>query len=348
MIIEPDLLARFANNPHAVLRAAIAGGALDIGQSIPENLSAIEMPGRAPVVDWETLTQAASLMGIEPLAALLRTALSADSLALVAGQDADRVLAALLACLPVDLRRRVSFSTGLKYSPRRPFRWFVASDGRGERRRLEDQFGVTVVEIDTGGAAAPPKEKATPERGWTGYVATCLRLKRLDHLEEQLKSECPGLTLGELEKSGDQLTGELLADVAAATATARQNSVSRVAHAHASHEPVKLFVPVDVPRRGPEAPSRIIPSDAPEIVEQLEVLDDTVYDAIAGDADSLAALSTLWPEVLDCLGYELVEPSREQYLQYALSVWHDISVQGGGGPEMAAAALDVLEVLRQE
>ena len=41
--------------------------------------------------------------------------------------------------------------------------------------------------------------------------------------------------------------------------------------------------------------------DAPEVVEQLEELEDAVYNAIAGDAESPAALTTLWPELLDLL-----------------------------------------------
>jgi len=73
----------------------------------------------------------------------------------------------------------------------------------------------------------------------------------------------------------------------------------------------------------------------------------SVY-GLAGKAEALDRLTSLWPEMLDRLGYNLVEPSREQYLRYALSVWHDFIDQGDGSPEMAVAALGVLEVLCEE
>ena len=356
LIVSPDLLARFANHPVAMLRAAIAGGVLDVGHPIPEHLPAFQLPGRAPVVDLDVLSQAVDLLGARQFASLLHTALTADSLGLVADKEASQLLIALVNCLPLELRHQASFSTGLKYSPRRPFRWFVTSSDRGERRRLEEQFGVTVVEVDTGKKTTPaaPAEtvQTVQEKGWAGYIAACLRSGNLGHLEAQLTQPRPGLSIDELEEIGDLLQEDLAADALRRPAASRSDTASRVAHAHASHTPLKVFSPSAAPSatsaRLSEAPSQLIETETPEILEELEKLDDAVYDAITGKAEALDRLTSLWPKVLDRLGYDLVEPSREQYLRYALGVWHDFIDQGDGSPEMAVAALGVLEVLCEE
>ena len=77
----------------------------------------------------------------------------------------------------------------------------------------------------------------------------------------------------------------------------------------------------------------------------LEHLDDMVYAAMAGDSDALAQVEVLWPLVLDELGPQLVDESREQYLRFALSIWTDFLAQPDGATTRAAAALDVLLVL---
>jgi hypothetical protein len=82
-----------------------------------------------------------------------------------------------------------------------------------------------------------------------------------------------------------------------------------------------------------------------EVLEMLEHLDDMVYAAMSGDSDALAQVEVLWPLVLDELGPELVDESREQYLRFALTVWTDFLSQPDGATTKAAAALDVLLVL---
>jgi hypothetical protein len=99
----------------------------------------------------------------------------------------------------------------------------------------------------------------------------------------------------------------------------------------------------------PVAPSRTLDPTSPAVLELLERLDDTVYQAISGQAAALEELETLWPMVLAELGEPLVAESREQYLRYALAIWHD-GVEPGAirNPARALQALDVLCVLFNE
>ena len=84
-------------------------------------------------------------------------------------------------------------------------------------------------------------------------------------------------------------------------------------------------------------------------VEQLGVLDDAVFEAIAGRSDALDGLKRLWPEVKANLGSTLVEESREQYVRYALRVWREaVDRDGLRNAAAAEAVVDVMSLLFDE
>ncbi|HEY5312170.1 MAG TPA: hypothetical protein VIK18_06605 [Pirellulales bacterium] len=83
-----------------------------------------------------------------------------------------------------------------------------------------------------------------------------------------------------------------------------------------------------------------------EIVERLEVLDDLVFEAIAGKSGALEQLRLLWPQTLKQLGPELLDESRSQYLRHAMNVWKDcLAAEEIRNPLLAVAAIDVINVL---
>jgi hypothetical protein len=86
-----------------------------------------------------------------------------------------------------------------------------------------------------------------------------------------------------------------------------------------------------------------------DLVEQLGVLDDLVFEAIAGRTDALDKLRALWPEVKSAVGPALVEESREQYVRHAIGIWRDC-IAGGDlrDPATAIAAMDVVSLLFDE
>ncbi|HEX4148323.1 MAG TPA: hypothetical protein VHY20_05020, partial [Pirellulales bacterium] len=87
----------------------------------------------------------------------------------------------------------------------------------------------------------------------------------------------------------------------------------------------------------------------PATVERLEMLDDLVFEAIAGKPGSVEQLRSVWPQTLAELGRELLEESRAQYLRHAISVWQDcIAADEISNPRLAIAAIDVLCVLLEE
>ena len=90
----------------------------------------------------------------------------------------------------------------------------------------------------------------------------------------------------------------------------------------------------------------MLDADSPEVVAQLEALDDAAFDAIRGKAAALDELRSLWPELKCRLGDALLAESREQYIRYVLSIWHEpANLTGDRDPRRAVNALDVLDVL---
>ena len=92
-------------------------------------------------------------------------------------------------------------------------------------------------------------------------------------------------------------------------------------------------------------PSRLVPGVSDEMREMLEHLDETVFQAIGGDADGLARVEVLWPLVVAELEPDVAEQCREHYLRYAISIWNDFLADGARDTLRAVAALDVLCLL---
>jgi len=96
-------------------------------------------------------------------------------------------------------------------------------------------------------------------------------------------------------------------------------------------------------------PSAFLDPDSPEVVVQLESLDDAVFDAIHGEPAAMAELRDLWPRLKSRLGDALLAESREQYIRYALNVWREpVGCHGSHDPRRAVYALEVLCVLFDE
>jgi hypothetical protein len=136
LVVPADVLLRFGNNPFALLTAAFAQGSLRIYDRVPDVLEPFRLAGKAATVDQPLLAQLLTEPGAIWLGAVVEAALSSTSLALVAGHLRLRLVAGLINCLPLEARTAFSFSTGLKHSPRRPFRLSCLADDRAERRRL--------------------------------------------------------------------------------------------------------------------------------------------------------------------------------------------------------------------
>ena len=320
LLVPPTVLSRFANNPFSLLRAAWAKGLLKICDSVPTQLVPFQLAGRAAPVDEGLVGQLIEQCGASGIGRLIDAVLGPKPVVLIGVRKPESTVAGLLNLLPLSTRGELSFSTGLKFSQRRPFHLLIAGEQSAELRRLFRQQLVEVVDV------SPPAKTSSVAQigGWGGYVVDCITSDAFSQLFEQLRDRQEGLHMANLRELGDHLRRELptcAADVRSRSDLRERESTAPRLSSDAlhlangagaadddflamllSHEPagddrtpeesevngcdtvMATRAKLHMERlKHRQAPSILIQIDSPETTERLEMLDDIVYDAMAGD-----------------------------------------------------------------
>lgn len=364
LVVPPEVLARFGNNAFAVLRAATAIGALELGEPTTAPLESLSLAGRAAPIDLTLLAQLSRDPGSCAMATLVQAALSSDRLAVAVATSREQLMAGLLNLLPVECRTEFSFSTALKSSPARPVRISCLDDDSANWRAIA-RSGVTLLDL---------KDAQTTDeldwQGWAGFIAKVLGSGKLSVLAAQLEQLRPGLSCATLDQLGEQLgarfqgvprpepvrsAAERLPGIEERHAAIEERpvalggaTVQRSDRAHLRQEQMLTAPPDPTSASGIDKLIASLAGQPAEVLELLERIDDLVFAAISGDELAMTELEVLWPTVIAELDEDLVEQSREQYLRCALSICSDCVEQGVRRPERAAAAIDVLCVLFEE
>lgn len=386
LIVSPQSLERFANNPFALIRAALADGSLKPHDKVPAHLEPLRLAGRAAPVDSTLLARLAANPGPDWMASLVQAALDSLCIAVAGGPRGEHVIAGLINCLPPDVRTEFAFSTGLKFSPRRPFRVVALSQDVQEQRRLERLYDLQVLDLSN-----DPPEDLRPTDSWPRFIGRLLKSGRTSLLSHQMSNRQVRVTRDDLHALGLQLMEELdtareksdaspppidppshtapggdapelevVKDHLAGAAPPRDpdpqpqpaapTSPAALQRAHRAHNSFASESPAPAAAKcQPTAPSKLLHPENPHTLEMLERLDDLVYEAIAGKAASMEALKAFWPQVQQALESPMLAESREQYLRYALAIWDEcLEPDGVRGPQRAVQSLDVLCLLFDE
>lgn len=351
LVIPPEGFARFGNHAFAVLSAAFAQGSLRSLETIPDRLEPICLAGRAAAVEAATVERLVADVGLPWLGAVIEAALTGDSLALFGATAKPHLLAGLLYCLPPACRGEFSFSTGLKQSARRPYRIVCLGADYEMARRLARRQGPAALDL-----SREPPPIAYP-RGWAAFIVAALEAGRLEFLARQLAAPRPGLTASDLPSLAERLWREMEQGDDHPTPDGEALSAASFGDGNADEQRRADAAHPRFHRGGQAAcaagtavlardPSQSIGAQCPEAIETLELLDDTVFEAIAAKPGALEQLKRLWPDVLARVGPGLVEESREQYLRHALRVWKEC-IEGDQihNPVVALAALEVISLL---
>ena len=371
LIVPREALARFANQPFAFCwQVARAQRLLGVCNPLPAALASFELSGRADPADEGLLADFADRLGPRRLAWLVQGVLGAESLIVLCRQNAEWLASGLLNCLPVECRPDLSCTTGLVHSQRRPFRFHVMSADAAEKRQLQRQPGLTVLDLD----GEPPADFAPA--GWGAYLAEAAQRDRLECVAAKLREPRPGLRPDGLSRLADELSSALdepanaprklsdsPGDAANADPTDGLDFVDAFRRSHAAHQrfgekpqparPERSAGSAPKPTAAPKmaaiaTPSELLTTTSHSLLEKLERLDDLVFDTINGRRPALEELAQLWPRMLAELPPELLHESREQYLRYAVKLWDLCMADGVRDPKWAVAALDVLCVLFDE
>ena len=356
LVVPPEVLARFANNALALARAASGAGAMREYENVPRHLEPLAVPGGAPAVDQHLLARLAMPPGPQAMGRLMHVARQSQCLAVAGPPSPAHLIEGLLLCLPPTCRTEFSFTTGLKYSSRRPFRIVALSDDPAQRRWTVHHPNIDVLDL-----ADRADDDTSLWDGWARLIDRAMASGGVFFLADQLAKRRSELACNDLPALGLQLLEDL---------ETRQFETETAADSPADHEdaaPDPDASPPPVPMQRAHAahcrfdksgavaakkiaaPSQRLHAESPDVIEKLERLDDVVYDAIGGHPAALQRLEALWPQTLAELGDDLVAESREQYLRYALSIWEECaSADGLRNPARAIHALDVLCVLFNE
>jgi hypothetical protein len=367
LVLAADDLARFANNPFAVLRAATAQGRMQPFERIPPSLEPIRLAGKTPAVDQALLAETTNTLGLEAVLQCVDVLLSSDRLVLIANRDRQQLLAAVLNCLPVECRREFSFTTGLKPSPRRPFRILTSDQELPEFRRLGRDSKTLVHQVgDTRSTVQP-----TP---WGRYLRAVLK-GGTHTLATHLAIERTTLRLPQLQNLADSLLRQLesperpavfqpapgeprgvfprLAKVGATDAAASRPGIDRLLAGQGASRTARPRIEPsksDTRTRSSNTMIRAADNDwsaasqpASRTVEALELLDDTVFAALSGSETALDRLKQLWPTTLAKLGPSQLNESREHYIRRALATYRKCNSEPD--KQDAARAQHAIEVV---
>ncbi|NLX99553.1 MAG: hypothetical protein GXY83_25745 [Rhodopirellula sp.] len=368
LVVPPAVLARFSNNPFALVRAALAGGSIRVHDDPPSRLTPFRLSGRALAVDRGLLGRLLVHPGPDWMGALVQAALGSRTLALIGGPPAEHIIAGVINCLPPECRTAFSFSTSLKFSSRRPFRIVALAHDAEEQRRAERLYDVTTLRI-TGDVPAA----WMPVDAWPRLIQRAMQCRRTSLLASELSKSHLDVDLAGLSALGLELLEALEASLLdgpspdeadpapcvsatesappsppTATASQARPAIERT-QAHAAHA---RFEKTTLPTSSPtavQAPSGSLKASCPAAQQRLSQLDDLVRESIYGDAESLRQLRSLWPLMRDELGDALQARSREAYLRYALAIWEEgMPPDRLRNPERAVQTLDVLCLLSDE
>lgn len=370
LIVPPGVLARFANNPFALLRACSAQGSLEVMDQFSDALAPLRLSGRATRFDDLLVARIAQSHDTGSLIGIVQSILAGETLGIPAAQRPEQLFEGILNCLPPECRIEVSFSTGLKISPRRPFRLLRLADDATHIRHVERRYGMSVHALD--GAR---QGRQTPANGWAAYLHDIFQSQQFARMKMHMEQDSPGLCLDKLDDLGEELlpnlahshddqhaqldSGDAAGSVGPASAqrneaqptvteaVANSPDVQSARRADAPHSRGRSLVQagasLDSPGTTADRPSRTLGPTSPEVTKVLEALDDLVFDAIAGNRSAFEQLQVVWAETLRRLGPDVVAESREQYVRHALSVWRDSGERNElFDPAAAVALLDVI------
>jgi hypothetical protein len=171
LIVPPALLERFANNPFAILEAADASGQMPVHELVPERLDPVRLLGRASLVNPWRLTEVLAEGGVNQLALFVHMAVQSPRLAVRSLGPLERLLQAFFYLLPLKQRLDFSFSTGLRFSARRPLRLLALSPDTSEQRNLARSTGAALLDYTL--CDLPGIDDLQP--GWAQLVRDLLR-----------------------------------------------------------------------------------------------------------------------------------------------------------------------------
>lgn len=146
-VLSREVFSRFANDPFLVLRALAASGRLIVHDLVPETLPSVPLLGRCDQPEATLLSQILDEVGSSIFDELAGAVATAPTVAVLTNGHVERLFQAVLHSLTPAERLTISFTTGLKDSPRRPFKLFVLPNDPSHVRQSQRLNGARVIDL---------------------------------------------------------------------------------------------------------------------------------------------------------------------------------------------------------
>ncbi|UUO05678.1 hypothetical protein M4951_20165 [Blastopirellula sp. J2-11] len=362
LLIDAPQFALFANNPFHLLTAATVDANICWQSSLPSELSEIKLLPASKGIDLALFKQSQKDRTPYLLTAWFQEALDKPRLALTGYGGDESLFAQFFNLTPISLRPQFSFSTGLRYSQRRPFRFLGLESNHEEQRRAVRGEGMTLLDL-----ANPPMNGDRLRNAWATWILVALRTNLPASAVKLLSQADPRLDMSQLDVLGQQLRLKLLSmeedetqiaadmereDVVASAITAvdapntseGQRKIVRSHAPHPAHSRAASSARL-VQIAGP-LPSTQIAGISIHEQQRLAQLDELVAGALTGSIESLAQLQNVWPEIACELPPSLRSDVQERYLAYAVVAWKRLNDRRiSRNPQTAASLLDVLSLI---
>ncbi len=341
-------------------------------EKIPKRLDPFWLEPEAQGASEDALDQLVRHPGPVWLGLLLDGALNSTSLGIVAGERGACLVAALMQCLPHECRMQFSFTTGLRHSPRRPFRVICLSSNAAENQRLARQQGLTLFDPKAPlpetcaagrlGQLCHRRHRQRQHRIPRDRVGPHARGTRSGWPEPSGESACPGIAgfaefafarqkparAGRSRGSRGCAAGSAprTAEVLAAKESVDPWQRADGAHRNAPNVATAIASGEEAVIKIEEEPARVLGQACPAALEDLQRVEDAVFEAMAGKSEALEQLEALWPKVLSHVGVARVDSTRERYLRYALAVWRQLNAADAvHDPQRGLHAMQVICLL---
>jgi hypothetical protein len=182
-LLPHALLARFHHHPLRILEALVVSGRATVLSPVPDHLDPVPILGRASPVKVTEIERLCQALGPERLTALVCAALQTELLGIVAPVRPRLLLAGLLNLLPPQRRAEFSWTTGLRVSPRRPYRWAVLPADREEQRQALRLLHLTTLDL-----CHDVPAKFAAHGGWPLVVYNLLRTQQFSTLADVVQA----------------------------------------------------------------------------------------------------------------------------------------------------------------
>ncbi len=150
LVVTPETLLRFANNPIALFQRVHALGGVPLFNVPPRKLRPFQIPEPSPplpLVDERLLTGLIQNPGTKAVAILLQTALDSVCTFFTGGPSTMRMISGLLQLLPLSWRTELTFSTELHFSRSRPLKLVGINGGAKMFQLNSPDLGISFCDL---------------------------------------------------------------------------------------------------------------------------------------------------------------------------------------------------------